>query len=185
MKCGAIIIENRFNVRELIERHAEFIPPTWQIVHVNNPNIKTLKDYNKLLTMRKFWEDIPFDKVLIFQHDSGLLRDGIDDFLEYDFVGAPLYHIDFPAMNGGLSIRDKEAMIKCIDHKHYNESYGNEDIYFCNTLKEIGGHLPSKEIAKNFSVETIFGLGSVGYHAIDKWHSKELVEQIKTQYEQN
>ena len=70
MKCGAIIIENRFNVREVIEQHAEFIPPTWQIVHVNNPNIKTLNDYNKLLTMRKFWEDIPFDKVLIFQHSN-------------------------------------------------------------------------------------------------------------------
>jgi hypothetical protein len=137
-----------------------------------------------LLTSTDFWQSLPFDKVLIFQHDSGLLRKGIEQFLEYDFIGAPLYHIDFPAMNGGLSLRSKSAMLECIMQLPWNPSLGNEDIYFCNLLKRIpGSKLPTKEIAQSFSVETIYGLGSLGYHAVEKWHSKEIVNKIKTQYE--
>lgn len=182
MKCGALIIENRFDVKNTICSHLAMLPMKWTAVHIQNEDIKTLKDYNKLLTDKNFWQEIPFDKVLIFQHDSGLLRHGIEEFLEYDFIGAPLYHIDFPAMNGGLSLRSKEAMIKCIDHKPWNANLGNEDIYFCNILKEIGCNLPAKEVAQQFSVETIFGLGSLGYHAVDKWHSEEKINQILNQY---
>jgi hypothetical protein len=31
--------------------------------------------------------------------------------------------------------------------------------------------------------ETIFNLGSLGYHAIDKYLTNEQINQIKTQYE--
>lgn len=185
MKYAAIIIENRFTHEEMVKiinKHSKFIPEYIPIIHINDPDIKTANDYNELLTRIDFWKGMPYDVVLIFQHDSGLLRKGIEEFLEYDFIGAPLYHIDFPSMNGGLSIRSRKAMIKCIEHKPYHHINGNEDIYFCQTLKEIGGDLPTKEVAQKFSVETIFGLGSLGYHAIGKWHSEEKVNQILNQY---
>jgi hypothetical protein len=57
--------------------------------------------------------------------------------------------------------------------------HGNEDIYFCNKMRELGYKLPDKETCNKFSVETEFELGSVGYHAIDKYHNnyKEIIKQ--------
>lgn len=184
MRYGALIIENRFDVSQIIEEHKKFLPESWPIMHFEDHVIKTERDYNALLTSPDFWHSLPFDKVLIFQHDSGLLRKGIEDYLKYDFIGAPLYHIDFPCMNGGLSLRSVPAMIEACMQLPWNPSLGNEDIYFCNLLKRLPGiTLPSKEVAQSFSVETIFGLGSVGFHAIEKWHSEEDVKKIKSQYE--
>lgn len=188
MKYGIVIIENRFEdskVREHIDNHKKFLPEGWGSFYVKDEKIKTLNDYNKLLTSKEFWEAIPFDKVLITQMDAEMLRPGIEEFLEYDYIGAPLYHIDFPCMNGGFSLRDKKAMLDVIrDNPYQGESvHGYEDIYFCNELKKKNSTLPTKEVAQLFSVETIFGLGSLGIHAIEKWHSKEKCEQILKQYD--
>lgn len=137
-------------------------------------------DYNYVLTDKKFWELIPYDKVLIFQHDSMLLRSGIDQYLQYAFTGAPLYHMQFPSMNGGLSLRDRKAMLSILNNEAYHPAYGNEDIFFSNRInKDL---LPTKEIAQTFSVETIFGYGSLGVHAIDKWLTPIQQSDILNQY---
>lgn len=198
----AAIVETRINYRlpAIIEQHRKFLPDKDRIClftdeagynfysgkieaqfYIIDP-INNLPDYNRLLTSIDFWE-FEDDEVLIFQADSMLLRDGIEEFYGYDFIGAPIKNIAFPAMNGGLSLRSQSAMIKCINHRPWNPSLGNEDIYFCHVLQEIGGSLPGKEVASKFSVETIFNLGSLGYHACDKYLTVEQVKQIKTQYD--
>lgn len=182
MNLGAIIIENRFDVRDIVKRHAEYLTSDWQIVHVNNPNIKTMKDYNTVLTMRKFWEDIPYDKVLIFQHDSGLISYGIDEFLQWDYIGAP-WKFQEHGGNGGLSIRSCEAMLWCIDQKPWNESLGNEDVYFSNLLLNSPFKLAPREECEKFSVESIYKENTIGYHAIDKYLTPHQVKKILTQYE--
>ena len=179
-KNGAVIVENRFDVDIIVEVHKKYLPIDWNVLHINAP-ISTEQEYNLLLTSKEFWEQIPFDKVLIFQHDSLLLREGIEDFLQYDFVGAPLYHIDFPAMNGGLSLRDKSASLEVINKIPYDGSM-NEDVWFCKQMQRLGRNLPTKEVAQSFSVETIYGLGSLGVHAIDKWLTPEQCELILNQY---
>lgn len=179
MKKGAIIIENRplHNMQEIIDNHMKYLPSDWGLCVYANYDMTTGGEYNRLLTSKEFWENVPFDKVLIFQHDSSLLRKGIEEFLEWDFIGAPLYHFPFPMMNGGLSLRSKQACLDVIENYHYDGSI-NEDIYFCSCMQK----LPTKEIAQKFSVETIFNLGSLGYHAIDKWLDKEQCEAVKAQY---
>lgn len=177
----AVIIDNRLtnHLFDTIQKHRNKLPEWWSCCHIDDPSIKTAVDYNRLLTSKSFWDKFKkFDRVLIFQHDSMLLRYGIDEFLKWDFIGAPLYHIDFPAMNGGLSLRNPKKMLEVISRVPYDGSM-NEDIYFCLNIK---GKLPTKEIAQKFSVETIFGLGSLGVHAIDKWHPKEKVHEILNQY---
>jgi hypothetical protein len=177
----AVIVENRLTNKlfDTIQAHRQMLPEWWSFCHIDNPNIKTPADYNRLLTTKAFWEQFKkFDRLLIFQHDSMLLRGGINAFLKYDYIGAPLYHIDFPAMNGGLSLRNPKKMIDTINRVTYDGSC-NEDIWFCNNMK---GKLPTKEVAQLFSVETIFGLGSLGMHAIDKWHSEDKVNEILNQY---
>lgn len=199
----AAIVETRinFNLVDVILKHFDFLPQNTDLYfftsdegfnyypkYIDNvkfmhiPVINSLHDYNRLLTNLDFWH-FPEDRVFIFQCDSMLLRSGIEEFYGYDFIGAPIKNIAFPAMNGGLSLRSQEAMRKSIRHKAWTPALGNEDIYFCNVLQELGGRLPSKEIASKFSVETVFNLGSLGYHACEKYLSPQQVDQIKTQYD--
>ena len=199
----ALIVETRPlpNLKEIIDRHFKYLSKEWHLHFCGSIyNQKTVKElfpdcifqclyfpesigseYNSLLTKIGFWQSIPDENILIFQHDSGILRTGIEDFFEYDFIGAPLYHIPFPHMNGGFSLRHKSAMIKCIEDSPYRGGM-NEDMYFCEQLVKLGGKLPTKEVAQSFSVETIFGLKSIGYHAINKWHTPEKCNQIINQY---
>ena len=111
------------------------------------------------------------------------MRTGIEEYMQYDFIGAPIGHIQFPCMNGGLSLRKKSKMMQVIAAIKYNEGlHGNEDMFFCNAIKDIGGNLPTKEIAQSFSVETIFGLGSMGVHAIEKYLTNDQCSEILNQY---
>ncbi len=181
MNPVAIIIETRpLNIQSIIAKHEPFLPKDWDVWHIGNERIDSIADYNRLLTSRRFWRNMP-DHVLIFQHDSELLRTGVEDYLEFDFVGADIPKID-GCMNGGLSIRSKKAMLRVIDNIPYTPELGNEDIYFCNGLRQLSGYLPTKEEVNKFAVETSFHLGSVGCHAIEKYLNFEQCNLIKNQY---
>ena len=183
--CGAVIVDNRHSISHIAAvNHSRFIPDSWPVILFREFEFLSNNDYNRILTSTSFWKDLKLDKVLIFQHDSQLLRHGIEEFLEYDFIGAPLYHIPMPAMNGGLSLRNTSKMLEIIEKYPYQGMpiHGNEDIYFCNHMNLVGGKLPTKEVAQQFSVETIFELGSLGVHAIEKWHTPEKCEEILNQY---
>jgi hypothetical protein len=197
---AAVLIEPRVDLlKKALDNHLKFLPeyhlylftnvydclpesiPHCSIFHIEN---LSHADHGRMVASAEFWNKIEEENVLLFQHDSGLLREGIEEFYEYDFIGAPLYHIPFPCMNGGLSLRRKNAMIEVIDNFKYNYSKENEDIYFCKGLKHLGKDLPDKETALRFSTETIFSLGTIGYHAIERYFSTEQCNQIKSQYEE-
>jgi hypothetical protein len=183
MKYGAVIIENRFPVDQIVSDHKKFLPEGWEVIHLYDPSIKNIQDYNSLLTSLEFWHFLPFDKVLIFQHDSALLRNGIEDFLGWDYVGAP-WKFQHHGGNGGLSWRSKSAMIECIMHLPWNPRLQNEDVYFSNLLKNMPQFkLAPREVCEKFSCESIYAEGTLGYHAIDKYLTKEECIKIKTQYD--
>lgn len=53
-------------------------------------NLNT-RSYNNLLSNpNQFYDKIKSDYFLVFQTDACLLREGIDEFMQYDYVGAPL-----------------------------------------------------------------------------------------------
>jgi len=195
---GAVIVDSRPIASEVIDRHLRYLPG-WELNvftqvpgklrdqfegnYYGSPPIKTGNDYNNFLLSESFWNKLTkYERVLIFQHDSELLREGIEEFLEYDFIGAPLYHIPFPAMNGGLSLRNPQKMIEMLK-KGLPKPGHNEDIRFCYALQQNRGKLPTKEVAQKFSVETIFGLGSLGVHQIESYLNPEQCEQIRKQYD--
>lgn len=184
MKYGAIIIENRIDISKTIEEHKRFLPEYFEVKHLVHGGIKSMIDYNKLLASLPFWMALPYDKVLIFQHDSMLLRDGIEEFYEWDYVGAPWKFQDHGG-NGGLSWRSREAMIEVLKMFPYVPSgNNNEDVYFSNALKQMPEFkLAPREVCEKFSCESIYKEGTLGYHAIDKYLTKEEVHKIKTQYE--
>lgn len=174
---AVVLIENRYQIEEVLALHFDKLPPHKLYV---NTSVNSIEQYNKLLTSREFWEEIEEENILIIQHDSALLRRGIEEFYKFDYIGAPIKWLEFPAMNGGLSFRHKSAMLKVIDSVKYNRE--NEDLYFCRGLSDLKLNLPTFEEAKKFSCETIFNYGSLGYHAIEKYLTPEECYKIKTQY---
>lgn len=175
---AVILIESRYDCQEIMDRHLKFLP------NYATPYYSTLVNsidrYNRLLQSFEFWENIKEENILIIQHDSGLLRHGIEEFYQYDYVGAP-WKFQEHGGNGGLSFRKRSAMLKCL-HRVAQIPELNEDVYFSNALKFLNLNLAPRDVCKKFSCETIFELGTFGYHAIDKYLTTEQVKQIKTQY---
>lgn len=183
LNCAAILVESRQQFADkALENHQEFIPKDWDIKRYNYP-INSLSDYNRLLTSESFWKGLQYDKVLIFQHDSRLLRHGIEEFLQWDYIGAP-WTFQHKGGNGGLSIRTPEVMLRVIQAVKYDESkHGHEDCYFSNQIESVGGNLAPREECLRFSCEAIYQLGTVGCHAIEKYLKPEHVKQVLAQYE--
>lgn len=174
MTYGAVIIDNR-PIGDAIERHVKFLPKDWAIIHLT-PNIQCIQDYNDFM-VSDFWCGMP-DVVLIFQEDSELFCGGIEQFIKWDFIGAPIPAIGYPAMNGGFSIRRSAAMMKVINNVAYTG--GNEDMYFCNTLHVMGMNIAPYHIAELFSSETAYCPSSIGGHQIDKYLTKEECQNLRS-----
>jgi hypothetical protein len=178
-----VLVDNRdVDLDSIVKKHTKFLPKEWKTIIYRPYWIKSTNDYNKFITTIWFWEDLrEYERVLIIQHDSELLRFGIDEFLEYDYVGAP-WTFQLKGGNGGLSLRNPKVMLKCLSKFPYSLEYGNEDVYFSNTIEKVGGNLAPRDVCFNFSCETIYRLGTLGYHAIDKYMSKEQINNILNQY---
>ena len=193
---AAVIIETRNYARipEIVEDHLKYLPGFELVVYCSKNNIKhfdqfncqkyfvnvnNLSDYNRLMTSLNFWDKLKkFNRVLIFQTDSRILREGIDEFLGYSYIGAPWKFQDHGG-NGGVSVRNPKTMIEIIKKTPYNPFLGFEDVYFSNHIKE---GLAPREVCRKFSCETIFEMGTFAYHAIETHLNHEQVEKIKNQY---
>ncbi len=198
MSLAAVIVDTRnVSLFQVITEHLYFLPKDTKLYVFSSENqrhlqellncefhvvdINSISDYNKLLTSKSFWEKIEEENILIFQEDSRLLRKGIEEFYEWDYVGASWNFAPWVG-NGGLSFRHKSAMLKIIDSIIYEDGL-NEDIYFTTYMKPLNMKLAPVEVANKFSVETQYHLGSMGFHAIEKYLPEEQVKQIKKQYE--
>ena len=190
---NSIIIENRIviNFEQILKNHIYFLNKNnkdikWglQIFHSegNENYIKNIvKDWDNVLLTKidienidknshtellkslEFWELVKGEIVLNFQIDSLLLRDNLDDFLIYDFIGAPWSKPKEGKFvgNGGLSIRNKEKTIEYLN-LHKNEEGVWEDIFFVKYLQD--NQLPDILTAMEFSVEDIFYPYPIGVH---------------------
>lgn len=129
--------------------------------------------YNCLLTSTWLWKLLPEEKILIFQHDSRLLREGIEEFMEYDYVGAP-WKFQLAGGNGGLSLRSRSIMLKLVEETPYRGMIldGNEDVWGSNNIEKVGGKLAPREVCSRFSCESIYAENTFGYHAIEKYLTK-------------
>lgn len=204
-KLAAVIVETRkeINLIKVINDHMKFLPDYTQLFVFHGRShrfLKTIfpeaklteisyeineKAYNELLTSPEFWEQfLSYYKVLIFQHDSGILREGIEEFMEMDidYIGSPWLFPPYRG-NGGLSLRTPKIMYDVCKDMNWNPTLGNEDVAICNhMLRNNIGILAEISTCERFACESMFQLNSWGYHAIDKHLSPEECKQIRTQY---
>lgn len=198
MKCAAVTVERRLigSFPQTVRDHMKHLPGFDLVIFGSDENKELFKNnlqdfvfhrtdykdrdgYTKLLTSPKFWELLAhYDRVLIFQADSMLLRTGIEEFLEWDYVGAP-WTFQKHGGNGGLSLRNPSVMLSICRQNQWRS--GGEDIFFCNLMKNKYKLAP-REVCEKFSVESIFKLGTLGYHQIDPWLTKEQCDLIRNQY---
>ena len=120
-------------------------------------------EHSEYMESVDFWGKVKGNKALIFQTDSLLLRGGIDDFLEYDYVGAPWRKPKENQWvgNGGLSLRTVSKMIEICENNPVTEQIW-EDIYFMKHMKGIG--VADIETAMRFSMEDVFSPNPLGVH---------------------
>jgi hypothetical protein len=138
----------------------------WKGVELVNMEIDdfTNIEHSQYMESPQFWEKVKGTKVLIFQTDSVLLREGIDEFLGFDYVGAPWRKPKEGQIvgNGGLSLRTKEIMLKITQENGIPEEQIWEDIYFMKHMKGVG--VADYETAKRFSMEDVYSPNPLGVH---------------------
>jgi len=117
----------------------------------------TIHDYNKLMTSNDRYHTLIDSEVfLVFQTDSCLLREGINEFVQYDYVAAPWCEspTDRGGVvfgNGGLSLRNKDMCMRiCNKYEHKTES---EDMYYSIHMRTEMANLPTRDKASEFSIE--------------------------------
>jgi hypothetical protein len=120
-------------------------------------------EFNTYYKSLNFWERVKGKKVLCFQIDSILLRSGIDEFLEYDYIGAPWIKSkeNYFVGNGGLSLRTKERMIE-LSKNYFAPTPEWEDIFFVKHLENK--NVADVETAMKFSVEDVYSPNPLGIH---------------------
>jgi len=126
----------------------------------------TVDEYCKLFATPSFYKYIPTEMFLVFQTDSMIFKkyaSRINDFLKYDYVGAP-WRNNYPGQigNGGFSLRRKSKMLEIIAKVPYKGE--PEDLYF--SMAPISVYKPTFDEAKLFSVEQCFSPVTIGCHQV-------------------
>jgi hypothetical protein len=153
------------------------------LISLNVDNINDGHEYSKILTAEKFYDYIPNETFLIFQTDALInpkYKNKINDFLIYDYVGAPWLYLN-DVGNGGLSLRKKSKMLEIIRNCPYvdNKDMNNvEDLYFSrNKCKNINLYKPNVDKAKEFSSETIWNPTSFGIHKVWQYFDINIIKK--------
>jgi hypothetical protein len=175
--CHTIICGN-LNFKYMVNM-CQSISPKIKVINTDYDNL-TQYEYSNFLTTHDFWDLLQGEKVLIYQEDTLIFKNNIDEFLEWDYIGAPwpdgANHNSKNVGNGGLSLRSRTVMkeiIDLFDLFHTGERYiGHktskllfEDVYFTKNMVDFNiGLLADKEPASNFSTEFICNKDSFGGH---------------------
>ena len=127
-----------------------------KIVKTNFNNLLP-DDYNLFLSSLSFWNLLKGNKILIYQEDSFIFKNNVEDFIDYDYIGAPWPKNtnDTPNCvgNGGISLRTKQIMIDIINKvsiknteihdttkiymKNNNLNNCPEDVYFSLNMQKF------------------------------------------------
>jgi hypothetical protein len=162
-----------------------------KLINLNVNNL-TIPEYCKLFYSKWLYNNIPTETFLVFQTDTLICpqyKHLINDFLKYDYVGAPwgktltkeiikVYGGKDAVGNGGLSIRKKSKMLKILDKystRHKDGWLINEDVFFSIHSK----YKPTAYEARNFSIESVYNNKSFGVHKAYKYVKLDWFPELK------
>jgi hypothetical protein len=144
----------------------------------------TKEEYSTYMMSTEFLYRVPTDTFLIFQTDSMIcaeFKNTIEQFLKYDYVGAPWKEIpkEYERKgeligNGGLSLRRKKKMLEILEKCPVSPSNVPEDVFFALPCPTVNIYKPSASTAKEFSIEMVYSDKSWGIHRA--WNKDNLGE---------
>ena len=120
------------------------------------------KEYNELLQDIDFWKLFPQKYILTIETDCYLKKPLPDSIFNYDYVASKWpWNMDQPG-GGGLSLRNRDAMIKIC------ETFPNkliaQDTYASEGIKKLGYTYPNIQETMNYFSEFIPGSSFCGFH---------------------
>ena len=153
------------------------------------PKIDSRQIYSEFY-IKELWKYIDTDFALTFHPDGFILNPQAwtDEFLEYDYIGAPWYHI-YPHRigNGGFALRSRR-LLKFVseNYKKIGGAFDPEDYWVCRTarpyLEKEGMKFAPIELASRWSKEG--GLRGVVWNGEFGWHGQNYTD-ISKWLEQN
>lgn len=140
-------------------------------------NLTGREGVNVYLADRWMWEQLaPAKHVLVFQTDAILCANSpflIDDYLQYDFVGAFIPPVNSMLYNGGLSLRNRTLILEILDDGNkWKPHIEGEDVWFSKHMGKRKANLPTEDVARNFALQYPWNFNPngrpIGYHKIHK-----------------
>lgn len=131
-------------------------------IEIRYTNGTGITGYNHFV-LRQLPHEIQTDFVLVSQWDGFVVNGAawLDEFLDYDYIGAPWpHHPNSPVGNGGFSLRSARLLRAQLSEKFIVTDYSRpEDAVICHDNKayfdNIGVRFASLQIAREFSTENL------------------------------
>ncbi|EWC47200.1 hypothetical protein DRE_03319 [Drechslerella stenobrocha 248] len=137
----------------------------------SNLTLHGQQELSKTFTNLWFYETLlaPAEYLLVFQTDSIMCANSgmnLNDWLHYDWVGAPWVKNAQSGGNGGLSLRRVKPIIELLKRESRVDGDPQlEDLWLCNRLAQMEGvHMANGSTEAHFSVEAIWEEKPMGYH---------------------
>lgn len=146
------------------------------INYIEIPDINNISNYNKMLLDELFWDKFKEEYILIIQPDCIIMRDLNENDYRFDYIGAVCgyFNNEYYIINGGLSMRKKNAMIEICKNLTIKEKNGDiaEDIIFTDKIRNNKKYkFPLYDDCMNFSIESFGNIDNVlGIHGTDKYY---------------
>ena len=174
----------------------EFIPQDPQIQIVKIPKLD-FEGYSRFI-LNDLYRFIDTDYCLVIQADGFVLnaQKWQDQFLDYDYIGAPWPILEMPlgnqivfieknrVGNGGFSLRSKKLLLETskINLEKLDTPTKSEDLIICHFLFEDmiknGIKFPSPELAAQFSIESQDASYGQNPNTSFGFHGKKLRDHI-------
>jgi hypothetical protein len=152
-------------------RHLESLSKLTIVPLPSNYSVSNRESISQMFTDPHLYSTIlaPAEHLLIFQPDSIFCANSpktVNDFLEWDWIGAPWSKTAQYGGNGGLSLRKISRILDVLGNQSRPHNDGAlEDLWLTDRLRKLeGAHMPNATISKSFSVESVWDETPLGYH---------------------
>ncbi|KAL3428033.1 hypothetical protein PVAG01_01542 [Phlyctema vagabunda] len=154
--------------------HISSLEESGKLVIVPLPSNYSVADreaVSQMFTDIGLYRDVlkPAENLLVWQPDSIFCansKESLNDWLKWDWVGAPWSATAQYGGNGGLSLRKVSRILKVLEKRNRPHFDGAlEDLWLTSRLAELkGAKMPNATISKHFSVESVWDDNPLGYH---------------------
>ncbi|APA08349.1 hypothetical protein SS1G_13279 [Sclerotinia sclerotiorum 1980 UF-70] len=133
-------------------------------------NVSSRESISQMFTDPELYKSLsPAEHLLIFQPDSIFCTKApttLNDFIQYDYIGAPWSAKSTHGGNGGLSLRRVSSILRVLENERRKPGDGAlEDLWLSNALNRLeGSKMANAEVSKTFSVESVWDDAPLGYH---------------------